>query len=79
MRRHKHRVPFTPELANHGMTGAAVLWLAVAWLTNGQALVGEFKTLQDCRVAVAYARLQTYVLHATECQRVALEPVGVGP
>ena len=58
---------------------SAVLWLAVAFFTNGQALVGQFDTLRDCRVAVAYARMQTYVLHATDCRRVALEPMGIGP
>lgn len=55
---------------------ASVLWLAVAWLTTGQTLVGQFDTERDCRVAVAYAQFQTYVIHATECQRVApLEPL----
>ena len=50
---------------------AMFLWLAVAWTAQGP-VVAHFDNLHDCKVAVAYARMQDYVRGTTDC--IAITP-----
>lgn len=53
------------------------LWLAIAWTVAGP-VVGQFPTLRDCQVDVAYARVNRDVAAVTDCFLV-VRPADITP